>query len=126
MKVSYYIRNRLLAEYSCEERPQSLALFCATCGDIWGRVHCEGQSWIVESVPCEKHSPANVPEWGRWPGSFLNPLLTKDLVGLDGWPTCVEVLPPELIKREFELYIDYLVKEISYESENSQQAITDT
>lgn len=44
----------------------SYALFCAHCGEIWGRVH-RGTGWYTLQRPCERHGSAA--ELG---GSFLN------------------------------------------------------
>ena len=118
MLVQYFLRNAKIAEIDFPRRAQSLALFCSTCGDIWGRVFAADE-WRVESVPCEKHRPTGVPDWGRWPGSFLNPLITCYHVGFDEWPTCVEYLPDTLVKREFDLYMSYLAKESQNEIEDS-------
>lgn len=75
----------------------SRAYFCSTCGEIWGRVIIQRpdgspQPFRAINVACRQH-------WDPWtvPGSLL--------VGELGYN--LNELSPEVIQREFHIYINY-------------------
>lgn len=74
-------------------RRTGAALFCPSCGDVWGRlvlIDSAGRQMLleVETVSCEAH-----PDQWAVAGSFLNP----PLEGL------LPYLPPAVLRREFDL-----------------------
>lgn len=111
------MRNTFLGESVIHAEPvfiNSIAYFCSSCGDIWGRAHVEGANLCeIADVVCEKHKPTSPANWRATPGSFLDPLLSTNYIGLGGWAKTIEVLPNEMLKREFLLSF----KESKHESQ---------
>ena len=100
----YFLGNRLLGSTSRVQTwdgiqpARSLAYFCPTCGEVWGRlVVAPSDEWLALSAPCARH-----PAWlGTVPGSFLR-----------GWnPTGLAELPDELLPYEFDIHWTYLMKD---------------
>lgn len=107
-RASYFLGSRLLGVSSFTTPnclPHSEAFFCATCGDLWGRVLVDGSAWSVHTIPCEKHAPTGVPDWGAVPGSFLPNRLFAETVSVMFWATVLEHLPPAVLARELEIAI---------------------
>ena len=111
----YFLGTRLLGQSSFDSisAPYSTALFCRTCGEIWGRVSVPENSWQVRSVPCEHHLPTGVPDWSAWPGSFLEHSLWKDQTSTMFWGEVLEHLPPAVLEREVRLALQQSAKETS-------------
>ena len=80
-----------------QQVPYSYAWFCPECGEVWAKAIIKGQKFTVEGGYCEKHrslSPYLVA------GSMIVPWdkdFTKALFSL-----------PEALKREFNLYLQFL------------------
>lgn len=105
MGAHYFLGNQLLGS-STSDFPysQSCALFCTTCGDVWGRI-ATGGPWRVRSVPCIKHQPTGVVDWGTVPGSFLIASLTKEHTSVMFAAETLEALPPEVLRRELDIHL---------------------
>lgn len=78
---------------------QSIAFFCPSCGDTWGRLAYEGRHkapWRVESVACRKH-------YDQWniPGSILSARMDELL----------PLLPDMAVAREFQLHLAHCERE---------------
>ncbi len=99
MGALYFLGNQLLGS-SASEFPcgQSCALFCTTCGEIWGRI-VVSEVWRVRSVPCIKHSRTGVMDWGAVPGSFLIESPSSHTSLMFAAET-LEELPPEVLRYE--------------------------
>ncbi len=100
----YFLGNRLLGSTSRVQTwdgvqsTRSLAYFCPTCGEVWGRlVVGKGDEWVALSAPCAKH-----PAWrGTVQGSFLR-----------SWnPHGLDELPDELLAYEFDTHWTHIMKE---------------
>ena len=72
--------------------PDSYLVICPQCFDVWARLSGQDTSfWWHRYVPCEQHS---APAYGfKTPGSLLD---AEDLI---------DVLPEELLRREFDLLV---------------------
>lgn len=107
----YFLQNKLIGQttFQCEASPHSLAYFCPTCGEVWGRVVVDGgKYWSVQHVACEKHLPQGVPEWGKPPGCFCTDLDSRRRnLSVLWWGRAIEHLPPELLQRELLLTIQH-------------------
>jgi hypothetical protein len=77
--------------------PSPYALFCPGCVRIWAKMPVEGsnRNWMVFTVPCEEHPEAELPY--KLAGSVL----------FDWDSEILRLLPPEMVKREFELHMRY-------------------
>jgi hypothetical protein len=108
MDVSYEIAGENSACATIEDSfgVDSIAYFCSTCGEVWGRV-VGGNVWQVRSVPCSIHTRKGVFDSSAVGGSLLHPLVSKQYVGRWAWGITVEHLPPSLWRRELELYINH-------------------
>lgn len=79
--------------------PPSFAWFCPVCGEVWCSAKIEGRHYMVWTVPCEDHQD---PLLHTIPGS----------VWLSFEPEFLAELPPEMLRREFDLHIAYAEKEL--------------
>jgi hypothetical protein len=111
----YFLHNKLLAQatFPCDFTPHSLAYFCPTCGEVWGRIMIDGgKYWSVEHVACEKHLPQGIPEWGNIPGAFCtNPNSSRNNLSIMWWGRALEHLPLPILQREFALILNHYEKE---------------
>ena len=87
----YFLGSRLLAQSQLlpkwsdtEPASASLALFCPTCGEVWGRVIVDGSQWHPVNRGCRAHPPCN--DVG---GTFIAP-----------WRSTFAELPPEVLRYE--------------------------
>lgn len=88
--------------------PESVAYFCATCGEIWARVLVEGSAsarWLIEQSPCERHRATGVPDWMQTPGSLVQGRLRRSAVSVMFWAATLESLPLPLQNREVALHL---------------------
>ena len=105
-----FVGNTLLGEISYDSGRSDLnwhrcsyALFCPHCGEIWARFAMQDsrgnhQSFEAIRVACIKHpDPWNIP------GSLLANHLERLL----------ESLPPAAVRREFEVHLNYIEKELA-------------
>lgn len=81
-------------------RRAGVAYYCSWCGEIWGRLvllDSRGQQLPlgIEQVSCDRH-----PDQWNIPGSILGPV--EELV---------ELLPPDVLKREFALHMNAALRE---------------
>jgi hypothetical protein len=94
------------------EASRSVAFFCHTCGEVWGRVVVEGATWNTASVPCKEHQPLGVFDWLSLPGSFLNQRLWAEDNPIWNRANCLDYLPESVLQYEFELAVKaYFEKE---------------
>lgn len=118
---SFFLKGTFLASgsFASDFRPHSLAFFCHTCGDIWGRIsmHCPNdpgfhEHWAIEHSPCKQHTRTGVQDWSALPGSFLPESSRLSLANLSAmsWARAIEHLPQEVLKREFELTTEWYDK----------------
>lgn len=110
--IHYFLGPRHLATATFEAAfsPHSLAYFCPTCGDVWGRIMVEGGEpyWSLQHACCEKHSPRGGVEWGKIPGSFLTtlPLAANEYGGM--WlARSIEHMPREVLEREVRIHTNF-------------------
>jgi hypothetical protein len=99
-KVVYFIEGKYFgsAVRRTEERarrmklpPESIAWFCTTCGEVWARMVADNAEFRVYSAPCPKH-----PRFRSIPaGSIWLPWDAQHN----------EALPPEVIRREFDIHL---------------------
>ena len=65
-----FLRNQLLATFPSDGNWWNAAMFCAKCGEVWGKVDRGVEQWTVCNTRRERHGDA----W-RVGGSFLPDLL---------------------------------------------------
>lgn len=95
MPASYFLGTRLLGSTiayhkwdDATECRDSEALFCPTCGEVWGRVvEALATSWHCTIRPCHKHGPGLDSA-----GSFIAP-----------WRNTTDELPSEVLLYEVQL-----------------------
>jgi hypothetical protein len=107
VKASYFLGNRLLGTSTFESAnclPHSEALFCKTCGDIWGRIYVEGSDWDVRAVPCSLHTPLGVSDWSAVPGSFLRSEISVYQMSVMFRAAALEHLPMPVLAREIAIF----------------------
>jgi hypothetical protein len=97
------------SEVECDIQPHSVAYFCATCGDIWGRIFVKPvdaeQYWEAITAPCIKHKRTGIADWNAVPGSFLvGTELTKGAARVTAWARVMEHLPEGVLKQEFQVH----------------------
>lgn len=82
--------------------PDSVAYFCATCGEIWARILVEGSEgeWQLSNTPCAAHKPFGVSDWGQRPGSLVQSRMRIADHGPMMWAATLEALPLSLKNRE--------------------------
>jgi hypothetical protein len=83
------------------QEPMPYAMFCPTCGEIWARMPVENsqREWRIIGGYCEKH-----------PG--VSPYVVHGSLILAWEPDLYDCMPPEMLKREFELHLRLWEKEI--------------
>lgn len=114
-QASYFITGRYMGSstFTAPFVPRSMAYFCATCGDIWARIHVEqGEQepyWEVCHVPCDKHKVRGVIDWAAVPGSLLSSRVDnkKSNLAVQDWARAIEHLPPEVLRREFDVNLKW-------------------
>jgi hypothetical protein len=83
----------------------SFLIICPWCFDAWARLEGRERHWLHRYVPCYEHPQALFPY-----GCFL----AGSLLELDLQTRLLDMLPQDLIRREFELTMSSLLtKEIS-------------
>lgn len=105
MGALYFLGSRLLGSSDTTfPYGQSCALFCTTCGEVWGRI-VVSPVWRVRSVPCIKHTRTGVMDWGAEPGSFLieSPTAVTSIMFA---AETLEELPPEVLSYELQLRLN--------------------
>lgn len=119
MNILYIIHGNTLAtvEIADSFAVDSIAYFCSTCGDVWGRI-VAGSAWHIQQVPCEQHRPRGVFDWSTISGSILNGMEQKVFVGRWAWAATLDVMPKEVLLRELEVHINYI--ERKYHEEASE------
>jgi hypothetical protein len=98
MPASYFLGNRLLGTSPKQAMWDDTtplagneAMFCPTCGEVWGRVLIwERSPWHTTTRNCAKH-----PTCLDSPGSFIA-----------SWRTTFEELPPEVLAYELQLRLN--------------------
>jgi len=92
--------------------PHSLSYFCSLCGRQWGKVRCEGTSWLLENRLCENHAPQ--PGWdvNRFPGTVCNGMVYSHLVSALSAANALENLPPAVLRREATLLVKHFYLEL--------------
>ena len=117
--VTYFFPPNVMeqSELECDIVPHSLAYFCTTCGEIWGRIACETEGhsphWSVEVCPCLHHSRSGVPDWSKIPGTITDAFLTERSLSKMWWGRALEHLPPKVLRQEFDRLMQHHTKEIS-------------
>jgi hypothetical protein len=95
-----YAEEHLRFVHGEAQHPQPYAMFCPTCGEIWARMPVDGSNreWRIIGGYCEQHPGAS-----RYVvhGSLM----------LAWEPELTEILPDEVIRREFELHMRLWDKE---------------
>ena len=112
-QVTYFLGPKVFEVGSLDSNmaPHSVAYFCATCGQVWGRAYVEATTWTTFTVPCERHEKTGVPDWSSIPGSFIAPAGGRRAeTSTMFWSVCVDSLPPRLLDREFNLMLSHLDK----------------
>jgi len=102
--TSYFLGTQHLGDSPIVS--DSIAYFCRRCGDIWARA-VAGSEWQIEQTPCEAHASSGVADWNKVPGSLLNGLVSQNFLGKFLHAAAIESFPPEVIRREFTLHLDY-------------------
>lgn len=106
MGAHYFLGSKLLGSSDKSfQGGQSCALFCTTCGDIWGRI-VVGNVWRVRSVPCIKHKRTGVMDWSSESGSFLITSFDMAHTSTMFAAETIEELPPEVLRYELLLRLD--------------------
>lgn len=85
--------------------PSPYALFCPHCVEIWAKMPVEGskRNWMVYTVHCENHP-------GKSPYTIHGSVLLN-------WETeLLKILPPEMVRREFEVHMKLWEKEHAVEN----------
>lgn len=107
--ASYFIGTRLLGRGVIPHHvytPDQTCLFCETCGEIWGRVVVStGGRWDCAIVPCIRHRPNSVCDWGKVPGSFVQSRVDHTWIGAGAWPLCLDLIPDGVLAWEFEAHL---------------------
>lgn len=70
-------------------------LVCPSCGDIWMKLELSPGEWRGLCAGCEKCPPWPLPE--SIPGSVITTVFCDEL----------PLLPPELLRREFDLHMHF-------------------
>lgn len=118
---AYFISGQFLgqSQFECDIAPHSLAMFCATCGEVWGRISCttphQPAHWTVDTCPCPKHERSGVPDWSKVPGTITDAFLTQQGLSKMWWGRAIENLPSDVIQREFSLLLNYYSKELQHD-----------
>jgi hypothetical protein len=120
MQVSYLTKELPLTytEVSDAFGLHSLAYFCSTCGDVWGRV-ITAASWSVINAPCSRHAPTGVADWGHVPGSMLLYSIRKDDLARWAWGVAIETMPAAVLHKELEAHLNYVERKL-HESETAE------
>jgi hypothetical protein len=108
--VAFYLGTTLLGTSSITTRefvPNSHAMFCPTCGEIWGRIVVDPNSWHVHSAACERHPRRGVPDWANLPGCFTSGTMPSTLLGVAGAARALDILPLAVLRREFLLTAEF-------------------
>lgn len=109
MKAQYFIGRDYFGAAEIPGHSDSIAYFCATCGDIWGRILVDKQVFQIRNVPCANHKRTGVPDWGSHPGSLLiTPGVTSDMLGSMFWAAALNYLPERVLQREFQLHLSHV------------------
>lgn len=88
----------------------SIAYFCQSCGDVWGRIVVESAPiFDVTSRACSRHAPESVSSWGSVPGTFCQGR-AADLSTMR-WAAALEYLPEPVLLREFILLYEHHFKD---------------
>lgn len=111
----FFLQGTYLASSHLESnfRPHSMAYFCHSCGEVWARVSVSGDEspeyWEIVSSPCKQHRPTGVLDWTALPGSFLPESASLSLADMRivAWARAIEHLPEAVLKREFELTLEW-------------------
>jgi len=80
---TFFLRDKILT--SCGTRigrgTGGIAYFCASCGEVWGRVDLGKLDWMAAAIPCGECGKPDY-KWGNHlcPGSFLKPLIWWDRI----------------------------------------------
>lgn len=111
--ADYFIGSRHFGAGKVHPQSRSLAYFCPTCGDIWGRAVVHGATeWDLYVNSCERHKNTGVYTHGQPPGCFLHAFFVNCIAGAACSPAVLSSFPPALIKREFDLTMNhFLAKE---------------
>lgn len=121
MKITsiYFLNDRQVASssFECNTTPHSLAYLCPRCGEIWARIICVSEEfpaphWAVSIVPCERHSPSCVADWGSIPGTLTDPFELSVNLSTLHWGRAIDKLPPDLLSREFHLLLNHYEKKL--------------
>jgi len=83
-------------------RRSGVAYYCPYCGDIWARLVFTDSGGRqaplnAETVSCERHAD----QWNQQ-GSLLSA----------GFESLIDFLPPDAVKREFDIYMNEAEKEL--------------
>lgn len=88
--------------------PIPLGFVCPVCCKVWGILAIEERELIFTASPCVRHagySPYRVD------GSLLYSYSTFEAGNFD--VALLDALPPELLRREFELHLNHYEKELA-------------
>lgn len=110
-EIRHFLGNDLVGACSLTThiKPFSLAYFCTTCGDIWGRIVVgDGDDWQSLQVPCEHHLPHNLSDNNSVPGSVIYWMHSERLASGMWWAAVIDFLPRSVLEREFLLRTNFL------------------
>jgi predicted RNA-binding Zn-ribbon protein involved in translation (DUF1610 family) len=114
-RADYFVGSRYFGASQVNPKSRSLAYFCPTCGEIWGRAVVENcEEWDLYTNSCEKHENRNIYTHGQPPGCFLHAFFVNCLDAVAWSPVVLSNFPPELLRREFELTINHALKESNH------------
>jgi hypothetical protein len=87
---------------------RSHAFFCSTCGKLWASIECSDADkvWEVAAVPCPRHKPQGVADWGSVPGSFLLRSGKQQDMSPMHWARAIENLPAAVLDWELWRHLD--------------------
>lgn len=117
-KASYFLGNRLLGTSAVTydlhpaNCPDSIAYFCNTCGEVWGRVFVTDglgivQRWQLFNAPCERHQRTGVENWSCVPGSFLLTGIESSAMSSMLKAAAADIIPEAVLRRELEVHFRY-------------------
>lgn len=116
MPAHYFLGTALLG--SAPDRgtcQQSFAYFCQRCGEVWGRILCDGAStqWDVQFTACPRHRPTNARDWDNAPGLFTGANDRLGNLASWRWPLALESLPLPVLRREFLILYQHVMEKQS-------------
>lgn len=111
-RAHYFLGKQYLGTSVCDLHPHSMSIayFCSTCGDVWGRIVVEGEPFHLVCRPCEGHAPSGVPDWGEAHrcGLFQWWCTFPDSVSTMFQGAIPSNFPSQVLRREIDLMYEHM------------------